>query len=1422
MNFQQTISHTIDYDSLPQYVAVGDFNKDNHLDLAVANSGAGNIGILLGYGNGTFASQITYPTGLDSNPYSVAVGDFNNDTLLDIAVANYGTNNIGILLGYGNGSFASQIIFPMGSSRPLSLAVGDFDNDLQLDIAVANAGTLDITLLLGFGNGSFRIEKIYKMDFDSIPYSIAIADFNNDNQLDIAIANDGTNNVVILLANENKTFISYTYSTGNGSHPCSLAIGDLNSDNRLDIAVANSGTNNIYVFFGYDNGAFTNITISPTGSDSAPQFIVIADFNMDTKQDMIVANSGTDNVVLFLGYGNGTFTIGRTHSTGFNSDPYSIAVGDFDNDNRPDIAITNNGINNILVLTSYTIYLNTIQMTYSTGIDSQPNSIAIGDFNNDNHSDIVVANNNSSNIGIFLGLGDGIFESLKTYFTGKSSQPNSVAIGDFNNDHNLDIAVGMAITSGFVIYLGNGDGTFEYSNIYQIGGFYPVSIAVGDFNNDNNLDIVTAIYGTKYAGVFHGYGDGTFTLVTTYSTESNYFSIFVAVGDFNNDHLLDFAVANYKSATISIHLGYGNESFRIPIVISTTNAYPSCLAIGDLNNDRKLDIVFTDPFSSNVDVILGYGNGSFGNIITYSTGSGSYPWSVALGHINNDTSFDIAVADQWSFNIGIFLGYGNGTFGTQRTFSTEFYSLPSSIGMGDFNNDNQPDIVVSNSGTNDINVFLLRNDADFANENIFLTGSSPHPYSVAVGDFNNDSQLDIAVANSGTDNVQILLDYNKGNFMNTTIYSTGSGSHPQYVTVADINKDRQLDIVVVNSWHNDINVFFGLGNGTFDEPTVHLTGSESFPHSIVLGDFNKDDYMDAAIANTGTNNIGIFLGFDYPTFTSYYIPLSTRISIPFYVIVADFNNDYRWDIAVANSNIGTVSVFLGYGNGTFTEPMSYLTGSSPISLAVGDFNNDNQLDIAVANAASFNISILLGYGNGTFAEQISYSTDSSSPVSIAVGDFNNDTRLDIVVANKDGDNVGVFLGYDNGTFEEQVSYWMPNGSSPVWIAVGDINNDNILDIAVANVNKDEIGILLGYGNGTFGNVSLYSTGDNSGPCSIAIGDLNKDSFMDIVVANQKSTNVGIFFGCDNDTFSLQTIFPFGSESFLTTIAIGDLNNDSALDIVVSDWDDGNGNISVLYGYGNGKFATLKTYSTGFNSYPLSIAICDFNNDSRADLATVNSNTADIVIMLRYKSTPFSIQTIFPTGNNSFPVSVAVGDLNNDNQLDIVVANIGTNNVGILLGYGDGIFGQQKIYSTGYNSLPCSVALGDFNNDGQLDIAVANIGTTYMGILFGYGNGTFSVIKIYSTRIGSSPSSITVADLNKDDQLDIVVTNIGINNVMLFLGTGNGTFLEPKSYTLGYNARPLSAAIGDFNNDSLLDIAVANYGTNYVQILLQTC
>ena len=123
---------------------------------------------------------------------------------------------------------------------------------------------------------------------------------------------------------------------------------------------------------------------------------------------------------------------------------------------------------------------------------------------------------------------------------------------------------------------------------------------------------------------------------------------------------------------------------------------------------------------------------------------------------------------------------------------------------------------------------------------------------------------------------------------------------------------------------------------------------------------------------------------------------------------------------------------------------------------------------------------------------------------------------------------------------------------------------------------------------------------------------------------------------------------------------------------------------------------------------------------------------------------------------------------------------------------------------------------------MFDIVVANSNTNNIGILLGSGKGTFSNLQTYSTGEGSGPTSVAVADLNKDNQTDIVVTNGGINTVLVFYGFGNGTFSKPTSFYFEYGSRPISAAIGDFNNDTWLDIAVANYGPGYVEVLLQTC
>jgi hypothetical protein len=477
----------------------------------------------------------------------------------------------------------------------------------------------------------------------------------------------------------------------------------------------------------------------------------------------------------------------------------------------------------------------------------------------------------------------------------------------------------------------------------------------------------------------------------------------------------------------------------------------------------------------------------------------------------------------------------------------------------------------------------------------------------------------------------------------------------------------------------------------------------------------------------------------------------------------------------------------------------------------------------VANTINDNIGVFLGYGNGSFQSQILYSTgDSSSPYSVATADFNNDSKLDIVVANADSDNIWVFFGIANGSFSGQIIYSMVSRSRPVWVAVGDFNNDTIQDIVVANKLADNICIVFGYGNDSFGDELMLSTGQNSTPISVTLGDFNQDKSMDIAVANHNSKSFGLFFGFGNGTFSSQKIYSVDSNASLHSIMVCDINNDALLDIFVADYDQGDSSFAIFYGFGDGNFTLAMIYPTGLNTQPYTIAAGDFNNDGRLDLAVNYYNEDAIGVFIQLGSEPFGSSALFSTGNQSQPQSVTVGDFNNDDYLDIAVANSGTNNIGILLGYGNGDFAHPLTYSTGNNSLPSSITVGHFNNDTYLDIAVVNSASDTLGIFLGYGNGRFANAIIYSTGVSSVPVAIAVNDLNKDNHLDLVVTNSGSNTILVFLGKGNGSFLEPKIYSLGYNVVPESVAIGYINNDNMLDIVVANYGTNNLEILLQTC
>ena len=264
----------------PSALAVGDFNGDGKLDLAVANEGSGNVSILLGNGNGTFQAAVDYGAG--SNPSSVAVGDFRGDGKLDLVVANDGSNNVSILLGNGDGTFQAAVNYGAGSTL-FAVAVGDFNGDGKLDLAVADAVSDYVSVLLGNGDGTFKTAVQYVAGLE--PIAVAVADFNGDGKLDLAVANDEGNSVSILLGKGNGTFqAAVNYGTGT---PGSVAVGDFNGDGKLDLVVV-GGVNSdnvsvVALLLGNGDGTFQAAVNYGTGADTS---VAVGDFNGDGRLDL--------------------------------------------------------------------------------------------------------------------------------------------------------------------------------------------------------------------------------------------------------------------------------------------------------------------------------------------------------------------------------------------------------------------------------------------------------------------------------------------------------------------------------------------------------------------------------------------------------------------------------------------------------------------------------------------------------------------------------------------------------------------------------------------------------------------------------------------------------------------------------------------------------------------------------------------------------------------------------------------------------------------------------------------------------------------------------------------------------------------------------------------------------------------------------
>jgi hypothetical protein len=329
------------------------------------------------------------------------------------------------------------------------------------------------------------------------------------------------------------------------------------------------------------------------------------------------------------------------------------------------------------------------------------------------------------------------------------------------------------------------------------------------------------------------------------------------------------------------------------------------------------------------------------------------------------------------------------------------------------------------------------------------------------------------------------------------------------------------------------------------------------------------------------------------------------------VAVADLDGDNNLDLAVANEGSHNVSVLLGYGDGTFEDAVDYAGGTRCTSVAAGDLDGDNNLDLAVANENSHDVSVLLGNGNGTFQPAVEYSA-GTTPSSVAIGELNGDNKLDLVVANWNSDNVTVLLGNGDGSFQGAVPHTV--GDAPSSLALGDLDADNDLDIAVANQFSYDVSVLLGNGDGTFATAVTYALDDYSYPSSVAIGDLDEDTVPDLAVAREISNGVSVLLGNGNGTFQPHVHYPAGTSPF--SVAVGDLDLDYRhMDVVVAAYTT-QGYARVLLGNGDGTLQAPTDYSAGSKSS--SIAIGDLDRDAVPDLAVANYNSDTVSVFINLK------------------------------------------------------------------------------------------------------------------------------------------------------------------------------------------------------------
>lgn len=990
----------------------------------------------------TIGSPTTISVG--NKPIHLKTGDFDNDGLTDVVVVNNGSNTISVLRNTGN-SF-TKTDFTTGAT-PTYVAVGDLTGDAKLDIAVANQNESSVSI---FKNNSTlgSIAFSTKVDFGSgtSPRGVEIGDIDGDGLADVIVTNQNGRSISVLrntTVNESISFATKVDLTNLGLSPQASVLGDFNNDGIVDIATSAKGDNKVIIIPNQSSvGSLSFGGLASLTTASAPQNISAADFNQDGLIDIIVPNKDSSTISVFLNdnetAGTIKFAAKFDKNTGTGSKPFNVAVGDINGDGKVDAIAANNGNNSISVV-SNTTDSGTLSFAdyvgYDLGTGTAPKGVTTGDLNADGKLDIIVANTNAASISILYnsGIETDILDFSFPEQIGASLIDNNLKTVTIEVPFETDVTdliAAFELSTGATAQISGVDQESEVtSNNFTNAITYDITA------EDGNTIASWMITVTKTAAL-------TDTDILSYSLAEQYYDSSVATID-NVNHEIHIDVA-YSQDMTDMLASFTISNFA-SIKVGTT-AQVSGITTNDFTNGLTYTVTAQDGVTSqDWEVIIDLKKPVINSIITSAapnetvTITGNYFNPNAVENLVFFSGMKAAVVsaskteitvtvpetalygpilvksyDMYAISLAYFaIEYADigGGFMDKASVSTSESAKPKTIALGDLDNDGFLDIVIgSQISATAYRMEVLRNQGVSGFTSAYNISTSFSPQEVKIVDLNNDGLLDIVIVNSQSETFTIYKNTStgEGNIAFASKYAVANSSGNYGIGVMDVDGDGRLDILTATQTADQFKYTKNLsvnGNLVFDS-TSHDIGALTDAYRMAVGDLDLDGTLDfvgigetgnviKAFRNTSANGVVSFSeSSEYTTGTN-----TTAIAL------ADFDGDGKLDVATSNSDDDSVSVLLNtssVGTVNFAAKQDFGSGDSPIDLKTTDVNGDSKMDILVLNNLDETISVLLntstGPANINFAAKNDYSV-GDSPSTIATGDIDQDNLPDVIVAN---------------------------------------------------------------------------------------------------------------------------------------------------------------------------------------------------------------------------------------------------------------------------------------------------------------------------------------------------------------------------------------------------------------------------------------